>query len=88
MLIRVTLQDIAENPTCPVEPALKRLTGQEWLVGINCAERRVEIEEDGEAVLKTEIIDMPQVAYDYIAATAQGEAVQPIEFEVGEARLL
>jgi hypothetical protein len=88
MLIRVTADDIQLNPACPIEPALKRLTNHDWLVGVNCAERRVEVDEEGDKVFKTVILVMPQVAYDYISDAAAGKRVEPIEFEVGEPILL
>jgi hypothetical protein len=88
MWVRVIEADIVENPRCPVEPALKRLTGHEWSVGVNCAERCVEVAEGYDTVFKTEVIDMPESAYDYIADAAAGRAIAPIEFEVGEPRFL
>jgi hypothetical protein len=88
MRVCVTEADIQENPQCPVEPALRRLTGQDWLVGVGCAERQVEVEEDGDTVLKTAIIDMPEVAYNYIADAADGKPAAPIEFDVAEPRIL
>lgn len=88
MRVSITTEDIHENPICPVEPALQRLTGHTWLVGVNCAERAVEVEEDGDTVIKTSILEMPEAAADYIADAAAGKPVQPIEFEVGEPIIL
>lgn len=88
MRISVTTADIQENPVCPIEPALQRLTGEKWLVGIHCAERAIEVEEDGEVTVKTAIIEMPEAISDYIAEAAAGKPVQAVEFEVGEPIIL
>lgn len=92
MRVNVTTADIQENPTCPIQPALRRLTSHDWLVGITCAERTVEVEEDGDedgdVVQKTVIIEMPEAVSDYIVAAANGQLVQPTEFEVTEPVIL
>jgi hypothetical protein len=91
--ITVTEEDIEENPVCPVEPALERATGEKWSVGVSCAERVVKVQEpneDGEMeeVVRVQIIEMPSIVYNFIAAAAAGEEIAPIEFEVEEPRFL
>lgn len=89
MKIQVTKQDIIDNPLCPLEPALLRLTGHKWLVSVGCAERQVEVEdEEGGTEIKTEIIEFPEAAYHYVIKAGTGEQVEPTEFEAGDPRLL
>jgi len=88
MRVSVTKQDIEINPTCPIEPALERATGHNWRVSTHCAERQVEVEEDGDFVFKTALIDLPDIAADYIVAAAAGEPKGTLEFDIEEPYLV
>ena len=82
MKIQVTDKDIDANPLCPIIPALRRITGCCYKVNTHCAERTIEIEEDGDTLIKTELIDLADAVADCIVAVAAGKPAWHIEFEI------